>query len=306
MSANELRTISLQTIPDAIRVINESSKATSLEYHLDFFSFLSLQGYWNFSSTHSLIRYIDGEPAAIILTCADSQTKDAYILYWGAVSKFRTLRIAQELFEACCSRLFESGYLILYGVSSPDRPVRRYRFIQAMPQNEVFDMQAESVQLPPSPGTCQVRQLEPNEILQISASAPDSYNWSQRPNFLLHVASRLQFFGVLGQGKLKAYAAVLPSTSDPLTLIDLRSSESDLAPGYELLRHIFTHARPPYLATNVFDQSYAQRLLTSAGFDIKHRFFSLVRDLRSSSPTLPKLEPESVPASVQSSPRAAS
>jgi hypothetical protein len=283
MPANDLRTIDLKTIPDAIRVLNESSKGTSLEYHLDFFGFVSLQGYWNFSSTHSLIRYVDDEPAAIILTCTDSKTRDAYILYWGAVPNFRTLRIAQELFESCCSRLLETGYDTLHGVSSPDRPVRRYRFIQALPQYELFDMQAESIHLPRPTNDFEIRRLKASELLQLSTSPLDLYNWSQRPNFLMHAAPRLEFFGAFAGEELKAYASVLPSNSAPLTLIDLRSIEADLAPGYELLRHIFSACPPPYVATNVFDQSYSQRLLTSAGFEIKRRFFSLKRHLRSSS-----------------------
>jgi hypothetical protein len=282
MAANELRTIDLQTIPDAIRIVNESSKGTSLEYHLDFFGFLSLQGYWNFSSTHSLIRYIDGEPAAIILTCTDPKQKDAYILYWGAVPKFRTLRIAQELFEACCCRLSDGGYVTLYGVSSPDRPVRRYRFIQALPEHEIFDMHAQYLHLPPSTSDFEIRRLGPAELLQVAVSPSEAYDWSQRPDFLIHAAPRLQFFGAATGGTIKAYAVTLPGDNAPLTLIDLRCNDSDVTPGYELLRHVFSSCAPPHLASNVFDQSYKHRLLTSAGFDIKRRYFSLRRDLRTS------------------------
>lgn len=285
MPAQVLRTIDLNTIPDAIHVMNESSKGTSLEYHLDFFGFLALQGYWNFSSAHSLIRYIENEPVGIILVCADSNSGDAHILYWGVVAKFRTLRLAQELFEACCERLTRAGFTTLYGVSVADRPVRRYRFIRAMPQHEIFDMHAKSLHLPAPTSSCKIRPMQPAEILQIAFPDPGPYDWSQRPTFLLHAAPRLRFIGAVADTEIKAYAVVLPSNTDPLTLVDLRSSDSNLAPGYELLRHVFIGRTSPYLASNVFKQSYCHRLLTGAGFEVKRQFFSLVRDLRSTSAT---------------------
>lgn len=307
--SDDLRPISIQTIPDAIRIMNGSSDGTSLEYHLDFFSFLSLQGYWNFSSTHSLIRYVDGEAAAIILACTDSESREAYILYWGTIPKFRTRRIAQSLFEACCDKLSEAGFVMLYGVSVPDRPVRRYRFIQAAPQFDLFDMEARSVSLPIADTPFEVQTVDVATISRFVIPDGERFHWSQRPAFLHHAGSRMQLFGAFERGTLKAYAVVLPGASNRAELVDLRSSTADLAPGHELLRHIYTKTySPPFTATHVFDQSYCQRLLSNAGFAVSRRFSMLVRNLSATSPK-PELKnsPRSEPAPAEkSSPRAAS
>src|ERR1700749_2533357 len=139
MPPEDLRTLTLDTFPDAIRLMNESSRGMSTEYHMDFFSFLIFKGYWNISSEYSLIRYVDGTAAAFILTCTDEPAREAYTIYWGAIPKFRTLQIARDLFDACCDKLFANGYETLYGLSVPDPPVKRYRFIQASPQYQLFD-----------------------------------------------------------------------------------------------------------------------------------------------------------------------
>jgi|SRR5579863_1884370 hypothetical protein len=281
MAAEDLRPISLQTISDAIRLLNESSRGTSIEYHLDFFSFLSLQGYWNFSNTYSLIRYIDGEAAAIILTCTDIDTREAYILYWGNAAKFRTLKIAQDLFTACCNRLFEDGFVTLYGVSVADRPVRRYRFIQALPRHLLFDMQADQLSLPDPDPSFLVQRMNVDALSQFAAPSDELFDWQQRLHFLRHAAPFLQFFGAFCGNSLKAYAVVLPGTSKPPVLQDLRSVEPRLTPGFELLRHIFLQTYlGPCSATSVFDQSYCHQLLTAAGLTVRRRFASLIRDLR--------------------------
>ncbi len=288
--------------------MNGSSDGTSLEYHLDFFSFLSLQGYWNFSSTHSLIRYVDGEGAAIILACTDPDSREAYILYWGTIPKFRTRKIAQSLFEACCERLFEAGYVILYGVSVPDRPVRRYRFIQAAPQFDLFDMEARSVALPAADTRFVIQKIDVAAITHFVIPDGERFHWTQRPAFLNHAASRMQFFGAFERDTLKAYAVALPGAANGVELVDLRSS-GDLAAGYELLRHIFTTYSPPFTATHVFDQSHSQKLLSNAGFAVSRSFSMLTRDLRAtcSVPRSLKNSPQSEPAPEEkSSPRAAS
>jgi Acetyltransferase (GNAT) family len=308
--SDDLRSISIQTIPDAIRIMNGSSDGTSLEYHLDFFSFLSLQGYWNFSSAHSLIRYVDGEAAAIILACTDPDSHEAYILYWGTLPKFRTRKIAQSLFEACCQRLFAAGYVMLYGVSVPDRPVRRYRFIQAAPEFNLFDMEARTVTLPAADARFEIRNADVAVISRIQLPAGERLHWSQRPAFLNHAASRMQIFGAFEQGTLKAYAVVLPGASNGTELVDLRSSTADVAAGIELLRHVFTSTySPPFTATHVFDKSYSHQLLCDAGFAVSRRFCMLTRDLRAtcSAPGQLKTSPQSELAPEEkSSPRAAS
>src|SRR4051812_46331133 len=130
----ELRPMGLENLPDVIRLLNESSRGTSLEFHLDMFGFLYFSRYWNFSYKYSLVRYVEGEPAALMLNCTDRKTRSAYTLYWGTLAQFRSRTVSVPLFDACCQRLRNDGYETLYGVSVSDRPAQRYRFIQAYPQ----------------------------------------------------------------------------------------------------------------------------------------------------------------------------
>jgi hypothetical protein len=275
-----LRTLTLDTIPDAIRIMNESSSGMSTEYHMDFLSFLIFKGYWNISSVYSLVRYVDGTPAALIFTCIDETAREAFIVYWGAVPQFRTRQVARALFDACCDRLFADGYQTLYGLSVPDRPVKRYRFIQATPQFQLFDMQAESLALPAPDPKVQVQPIDIDALLQFRIPAGECIEWSQRPNFLRHAAAHLKFLGAYAGGLLKAYAIIRPDQSGSTILIDLRSSESSPSFGIALLCYTAAHWTPPFLATNVADQSYNHRILIEAGFTVMRRFAFLTRDLR--------------------------
>src|ERR1700749_1734937 len=94
------RRIDLENLPDAIHLMNESSRGMSFEYQLDTFSFLSLSRYWNFSYEHSRIGYVEGEPAVLILNCVDPSAQEAFTFYWGALPKFRSRRISLPLFDA--------------------------------------------------------------------------------------------------------------------------------------------------------------------------------------------------------------
>jgi len=125
--AVELQTISQQNLPDFIRVLNESSRDTSLDYNLDFLGFQALWRYWNFSPTHSLLRYVGEEPAAIAIHSVDPSSQQGYAFYWGAVPKFRRQGIALSLFEASCRKLKDDGYKLLYADSLQERPADRYR-----------------------------------------------------------------------------------------------------------------------------------------------------------------------------------
>jgi len=99
--SEELRPIGLHNLHDVIRLLNESSRGMSLACNLDFFSFLALARYWNFSYKHSLLGYIDGEAAVLILNCTDRAANDAYTFYWGTLPKFRRRRPSLPLFDAC-------------------------------------------------------------------------------------------------------------------------------------------------------------------------------------------------------------
>ncbi len=279
MSA-DLRTINLQNLPDAIRLMNESSRGMSFEWNLDLFSFLALLRYWDFSYEYSLIGYVQDEPAALIINCANPESHEAYTVYWGALPKFRTQRISLVLFNTCCKKMRDDGYFMLHGVSVPDRPVRRYRFIQAQPERNLVDMEAESPNLPAADPTLEVREIDVEALAQFPLAAGEFLHWSQRHVFLRNVAPFQQILGAFSGDILKAYAVALPRSPNT-TLTDLRSIDSDLSAGCELLRWLVErNYRPPFTVNYVFEQSYAHRVLTSAGFSVKRQFSTLTRDLR--------------------------
>jgi hypothetical protein len=275
----DLRKITSENLSEAIRLMNESSRGMSFEWQLDLFSFLALFRYWNFSGEHSLIGYAENEPAGLIITCTDPESCEAYIVYWGALPKFRTQRISIALFDACCKKLRADGYTLLHGVSVPDRPVRRYRFIQAHPQLTLFDMRSDSPELPAVNPAFEIRQVGLDLLSHIPIPSGESLHWCHRRAFLQNSASFLQFLGAFVHDVPRAYAVALRASPNT-TLLDLRSSESDLAAGHELLRWLMEHSyRPPFTATYVFEGSYAHRVLASSGFAVKRQFSTLTRNL---------------------------
>jgi hypothetical protein len=278
----ELRTISMETLPDLIRLLNQTSRGTSLEYHLDLFSFLALKRYWNFSYDHSLIRYVDGEAAALILVCTDPVAHDAYTFYWGTLSKFRDRRLSVALFDSCCAGLRQAGFDMLYGVTVPDRPISRYRFIQAYPQHQLADLEGRSIQVPASDAEFRVQKLEAGALARFPFAPGERFHWCQRPAFVSNIAPFIQIPGSFAGEELKAYA-VVSSQPSGTTILDLRAPESDATSGHELLRWMKENCAPPFVATNVFDQSPSHRLLTEAGLTVTRRFHTLTRDLRATS-----------------------
>jgi hypothetical protein len=279
--SEESRALSSENLPDAIRLMNESSVGTSLEWHLDFFSFLTLTRYWNISFEHTLLGYVDGEPASLIVNTTDPEIGEAYTFYWGSLPKFRTRRISLALFNISCKRLRDDGYVALHGDSIPDRPVRRYRFIQALPDRLLMDMQCTTPDLPAPDASIVVRPVSLEEISQAVLPPGESFHWCQRPNFLRNAASFVQLLGAYSGDVLKAYAVAF-TQSETTGILDLRSPESSLAAGYELLRYLLSqNYRPPFVASYVLEHSYAHRVLTTVGFAVKRQFSSLFRDLRS-------------------------
>jgi hypothetical protein len=255
----ELRTINLDNLSDAIRIMNESSHGMSIEYKLDTFSFLFLSQYWNFSYQYSLLDYVDGEAAAVIIVCTEPETHDAFIFYWGALPRFWKQNIALPLFEACCSQLHQDGYCTLYGAAAPDRPTRRYRFIQSHPQYTLIDI-----------GT----------ISQSQFPADEPVHWCQRLSFLCRASRFLQCLGAYENDALTAHAVIFPQPATA-TLVDVRSPDNCLAAGYELLHWLITHDfQLPLTATTVIQGTYSDRLLCSAGFSVRKQWTTLHRDLR--------------------------
>src|SRR3954453_4174877 len=109
----EFRSITLQNLQEAVDVLNESSKGTSVEQQLDSANFLVLAHHWNFSYEQSLVTYDDARPVAIIVNCTDRESSAAYTFYWGAIPSIRHSRIALRLFEASCAKLRDDGYTML-------------------------------------------------------------------------------------------------------------------------------------------------------------------------------------------------
>jgi hypothetical protein len=277
---SELQKISAATLGDVIKVLNESSRGTSFEWNFDLFSFLSLSRYWNFSLEYTLIRYVDNQPAAIVVNCADPEAREAYNFYWGALPKFRSLRIALSLFDSCCDRLNRDGYTLLHGDSAPDRPVRRYRFIQAQPGHKFCDMQAANPDLPGGDPSYQIRPIDPGSLPQATALPGEALHWCQRNNFLIHAAPFFQILGAFSGDSLKAYAVVL-TKAQHTTLSDLRSPELCAPACLELLRSVLQQDfRAPLKVTHVFEGGFTYNLLQHAGFSVVKSFSTLVRDLR--------------------------
>ncbi|HZQ96083.1 MAG TPA: hypothetical protein VFA67_13795 [Candidatus Sulfotelmatobacter sp.] len=281
---DDLRPITSKNLPDAIRLINESSEGTSTEYHLDFFSFLNLWRFWNFSLAHSLIRYIDNEPASIVINCVDPESREAYNFYWGALPKFRTTRSALSLFDACCHKLHEDGYLAIHGDSLPERPVRRYRFINAQPGRRLLDLKAQSPRLPAPDPAIVVKKIDIQAVLPL-ASAPGQFlHWSQRPAFLRNIAAYTDVLGAFSGDTLKAYT-VVPSHSPDMRMFDLRSPEAAAPAVHELLRFVSQNYPSPVIARHVLEESFTHRLLSEAGFEVVRQVCTLHRDLRATRAT---------------------
>ena len=275
--STDLRTLTLQNIPDAIHIFNESSRGTSLECPLNFARFLWLSRYWNFSYEHSLIRYVENEPAALMINCTDPELQDAFTFYWGVVPKFRSPRISLTLVDACATKLHDDGYTTVYAHTIPDRPARRYRFTHYHPVGDLVDMHAGSLALPAADPNYEVRSIAVDDLCPLPPSQP--VHWCQRHNFLRNAAPFFEFAGAFQGDEMQSYIVVEPHGSETV-VIDLRSPESSLAAGQELLPWLSQHYRPPFVATHVFAGSYAHGLFTSAGFAVKREFSLLTRDLR--------------------------
>jgi hypothetical protein len=278
--SDEPRVLSPENLPDSIRILNESSRGMSFEWHLDLFGFLALARYWNISEQHTLLGYEDGQPAALIITATDPETREAYIVYWAALPQFRKGRTAIRLFESCCQKLYDDGYEILYGASVPDRPVRRYRFIKSDVEYAILDLQAASTDLPESQSRFEVREIDLETISTVALPPGEPVHWCQRNAFLRNGSMFFQILGAFEGETLRAYAISVRKATPTMT-IDFRSPDSSLEAGYELLRWLFSQEyRPPLFASDVFENSYAHRMLSSAGFTVKRRFDTLIRDLR--------------------------
>ena len=281
--SESFQSISALNWGDAIQILNISSRGMSFEWQLELFSYLLLWQYWNFTPQYSLIRYVDAEPAAIALNCADPESREAYNFYWGALPKFRNPKISLALFDTCCQRLQDDGYITLHGDAAPERPVRRYRFVQAQPHLKLLEMQTAAPNLPSTRPTYEICLMDVGALPSPINQPGEPLHWCQRPAFLSHAASFVQILGAFSENSLKAYAVALTKSSHT-TLCDIRSPEHCFAAGNELLRYVMTHNFcPPLKVTHILEDGYAHQLLTSAGFTIIKSFHTLVRDLRPAS-----------------------
>lgn len=280
--AQEIRSLDLQTLPAALSLLNESTRGTSFESNLDFISFMLLAQFWNFSFNHSLLLYVDGEPAGLAMHCVDPELHEAFTYHWGTLPKFRTLRIAITLAEACAQKLRKDGYISVFGDSAPERPVRRWRFVHFFPKYSLSAMRCENLKLPPPDRNFEIRPLRPDALLQYPFGPDEPFHWCHRLKFLTNAAAYHTCMGAFRDNSLVGYAVALSKSSVP-TLIDLRSAQGDPGAGHELLRALWQndHRRPIH-AKYVFEDSYGHRLLTDAGFVDQEHFSFLCRDLPTS------------------------
>ena len=282
--AERIRSLDPENLPAALSLLNESSRGTSIQSNFDPLSFMLLARYWNFSLNHSLLLYVDDEPAALAIHCVDPDAHEAFNYHWGTLPRFRSLRIALALAEACAQKLLKDGYISVYGDSLPERPVRRWRFVHFFPKYSLHGLESSDPQLPPPNSRLEVRPITPDILNQFPFPAGDAFHWCQRVKFLINAAPFHVFVGAFHNNRLVGYAAALRKSEIP-TLIDLRSIDDDLAVGYELLRGLRQiDARVPFRAYYVFDGSYLHRLLNEAGFANYREFTILCRDLPSSTP----------------------
>lgn len=276
--STEFRSITLDNMPDAVHLMRECSRGMSLEYDLNTVGFLTLGRFWNFSYEQSLITYIENQPAALTIHCTDPDVHEAYTYYWGVIPQFRNLRISLQLAETCARRLRAGGYVAVLGDTVPDRPVRRWRFVHFYPQDSLLDMQAREVQLPPADSSFAVRETTLDAISEIASPAHDRVHWCQRRSFLLHAENFFKVVGCFKNNVLTAHAILVPKPSETM-IWDLRCPEASLPAGYELLRWITNNCPPPFIACYVFDNSYSHHLLADRGFSVKRTFYSVIRDL---------------------------
>lgn len=279
---DEVRALTPQNAQHAIDLMNQSSRDTSLRYDLDIFGFRWLARYWNFSYDDSMIYYVDNQPAAVVLNSVDLPTRDAYTFFWGAHPDFRHGRIALTLAEASSRHLYEIGCLRYYAESVPDRPVRRYRFVQFLPVSDLVDMRAESPVLPVPDPTVEVRPIQPSDLPSFTLGPGEFQHWCQRHSFLRTAASFVKLFGVFSEGAIKAYAVLQP-LANSTTLSELRSPGESSNASHELLRFLLAeNYRPPFTVTHVFPNSFTYRLLAASGFTVHRRYSVLMRDLPNS------------------------
>jgi hypothetical protein len=277
---NDLRSLTPQNIWDAIDLLNRTSRDTSLRYDLDIFGFGRLTRYWGISYEYSLLCYVGGKAAALILNCVEPETRDAYTFFWGVLPEFRTGRIAIALVEAACQRLRDNGYLMHYAVAIPDRPARRYRFVKFQAECGLVDMEAQSLVLRAADSSYTVREITVEEMPQLRVPE-NRIHWCQRHVFLRKAEPYLKFVGAFAGETLKSYA-VLVSHAANTTLSDIRVFNSCFPAGFELLRWLEVHEdyRPPLTVTYVLEGSETHSLLSAAGFTVTRQFSLLSRDLR--------------------------
>jgi len=277
--SDEVRALTPQNAQHAIDLMNQSSRDTSLKYNLDIFGFRWLARYWNFSYDDSLIYYVDNQPAAVVLNSVDLGTRDAYTFYWGAHPKFRSGRVAITLAEASSRHLYDIGCLRYYAESVPDRPVRRYRFVQFLPVCDLVDLHAESPILPPADLSFEIRPIQPADLPPLKVTLGEYQHWCQRHSFLRTAAAFVKLFAAFNSGAINAYAVLQPLATST-TLSDLRSPDGSSAACYELLRSLMLeNYRPPFTVTHVFPNSHTYQLLVSAGFTVQRQYSVLMRDL---------------------------
>ena len=187
------------------------------------------------------------------------------------------------LVEAACRKLFDDGFLMHYAVAVPDRPARRYRFVRFNPACDLVDMEAQSANLPEADSRFLVKEIAAEALPQLPLPPGEHIHWCQRPAFLRRAAPFLKFVAAFDDDSVKAYAVLVPQSSNT-TLSDIRSVDSSSPAVFELLRWLFASEqyRAPLVATYVLENSKTNSLLASAGFTVRRRFSLLSRDLRAS------------------------
>ena len=278
---SDLRPINASNLDDVIHVIKGSSSGFVFQFDLDFFSFLALSRFWNFSYEHSFLSYADNEPAGVLINCVNPAEHDAFSFYWGVLPQFRGGRIAMSLVDAYFRLLHQQGYSQTDAdetVGSPSSVYKRLGYVS----NESFtEIQTPQLAISPSGNEPEIRKIDLDELVVPGSSFPGFRHWVQRPNFFRNASKFLEILGAFKGQELRGYV-VLTCWPGHVVICDFRFKTRQT--GFALLRRIADlKYPPPYSASFVPVSGPAHQLLNELGFSGVKRFTSMTLQFSSSS-----------------------
>jgi hypothetical protein len=273
-----IRLIETADIPNAVAVINKSSRGHSFELQLDGTKFLALSSFWNFSYRHSYIAFTDqGEPAGVVVNSVDPDTRETYSYYWGVMPQFRGTHLGIRLATTYLDQVARDDFSTAHAEASADSPNAIYRRLG-------FDVAQVAIEME-CPGSgfedgrplseLPVRRLELNEFLHASAGfRKQPLCWIQRPGSLRNAARFLRFVCC---DTASAACRVGP---DETMIIDLQFDPADKRAATALISYLVCEAIPHGCKiSSIQTNSALHTLLLELGFVVVKRATCLTLDL---------------------------